>query len=61
MSVEDHLNLMKIIHEDGVRDLPTTKCKGAFAKALKEERKEGHTTDKALAFLDEAILLEAAA
>lgn len=51
------LLLTKIYTEDGVKDLPSG-SRAQFARALKEERKEGHTTDVALGYLEAAIAAE---
>ena len=51
------LSLTKIYTEDGVSDLPSG-SRAQFARAIKEERKVGHTTDIALGFLEAAIAKE---
>lgn len=65
--METHSNkLTVVVKEDGVadlRNLPGTglKCCVAFAKALIAERNAGGTDEAAMAFLEEAVALEAAA
>ena len=54
------INLLEIVKEDGVSDLPSG-SKSQFARAIKEERKAGHTTPEAENFLELAIEKEAEA
>ncbi len=53
-----YLDLMKIIKEDGVKDLPMT-VKGKFAQAIKEERVNGKTTPIAEDLLSQALVAAA--
>ena len=51
---DPRLNLMKIIKEDGISDLPMA-VKGKFAQAIREERIKGHTTPLAKSLFNEAL------
>ena len=51
---DPHINLMSIVKEDGIADLPMA-VKGKLAQAIKEERVQGHTTPKAEGLLNEAL------
>lgn len=53
------MNVIKLVKVPGIVDLPTTRIKGYFARAIVAEHKAGFTTPEALAFLDQAIDAEA--
>ena len=46
MGTDPYTNLMSIVKEPGIADLPPA-CRSKLAQAIKEERVEGHTTPKA--------------
>ena len=48
------VNLLEIVKEVGVKDLPTG-AKSSFARAIKAERVAGETTPEAEQFLLDAI------